>query len=143
VTLHGAALAAAMIVSGCGSDAVEHAMAAVSFPSSWEVAKTIAKSGCFPLGDPHCPSATEYFRTPADLVAVYQDARAAVAAEGYAIEDGRPACDGVPDGPRCWLMGRKSGIRLEVTVYEPGRDVDKLGVSIPDHATVRVIVAPG
>jgi len=144
--LVGAALAAIVFLSGCGADAMGQEMASVGFPSTWEVAKTTTNSGCVPLGDPHCPSATEYLITPPDLLAVYQAAREAVAAEGYEIEDVRPRCDAPDPGPglpRCWLFAHKNGFRLDLNVYAPGTDVDAVGVSKADNGTVRVIVSRG
>src|SRR6266446_6914907 len=119
----GAVLACIVLLSGCGSGSFEKEMNAIAFPTSWQLATTTAKDGCFPLADPYCPSVTRYLLTLADLVAVYQDARAAVAAVGFDIEDISPRCDGVPDGPRCAFFARKNGFRVDLTIYPPGENV--------------------
>jgi hypothetical protein len=119
-------------------------MDAIAFPSSWEFGKTTIKDGCSPLGDPYCPSVTRYVLAGEDLVSVYAEARAAVAAAGFGqIQDISPHCDGVAGGPSCGLFAQKNGARLDLNVYAPGQDVDQLGLAAADQATVRVIIRPG
>ena len=122
---------------------MEAELGSLTFPSSWEQVKATTKSGCVPLGDPYCPSATTYLVTPPDLLDVYQAARDAVAANGYEIRDFTPHCEGVPDLPPCSFTAHKNGFTLDLNVYNPGEDVDKLGISQANHATIRVIVSRG
>ena len=145
--LGGAAIA--LLVLGCGGRDPSPYVAtldSLTLPQAWQVAQTSVKAqgaanGCVELINGQCPSVTRYFlvaRQPTDAL---QDAKAAIAAQGFGdVEVTHPACDVVSSGPPCYLTARTGDIAIEVNVYRPGEDVDQLGLSKPDETIVRMIV---
>src|SRR6185369_6594510 len=99
--------------------------------------------GCFEVINGNCPSITRYYVTSGplpDLMKLANDAAAANGFDDIVISD--PVCDSATStiAPACFMTAKKSDMALEVTVYRPGVDVDGLGISVPDHATVRMIL---
>jgi hypothetical protein len=135
-----------VLVSGCGGDPArfQAAVDGLPLPSTWQVAKTVVKggsSGCLAIDNPYCPSVTRYFTATGDLPDVFQNAKRAIVAEGFGhLEESFPNCDLDTNGAPCSITAIKGDLRMEVNLYRPGDDVDSLGISIPDHATVRIVV---
>jgi hypothetical protein len=135
-----------LLVSGCGGDPApfQSAVDGLAFPSTWEVAKTVVKggsSGCMAVANPYCPSVTRYFTVTGDLPDLFQSAKRAIVADGFGnLEESFPTCDLDTNGAPCSITATKGDLRIEVNLYRPGDDVDSLGISKPDHATVRIVV---
>jgi hypothetical protein len=135
----------AFVVAGCGGDPKpdQAAIDSLSLPSSWAVAKTVVKGGsspCVSLGDAYCPSAWRYYVPVGALPDLFQQAKQAVVAAGFTdIFEGHPACDLNTNGAVCVITASKGAVRLEINLYPVGKDVDSLGLSMPDRPTVRIV----
>lgn len=135
-----------LLVGGCGggSAPLQAAVDELTLPSTWEVAKTVVQggsSGCIAIANPNCPSVTRYFVVTGDLPDLFQEARTAVVAGGFSgLEELSPECDRDTSGAPCGINATKGDIRIQIDLYRPGQDVDSLGVAIPEHPTVRVIL---
>jgi hypothetical protein len=136
----------AVLVGGCGGDPapLQAEIDGLDLPATWQVAKTVVQSGasgCVTFDNPYCPSVTRYFVVSGDLPDVFQQAKGAIVKEGFGkLEEAFPHCDLNTDGPPCSMNATKGALRMEVDLYRPGKDVDSLGVSTADHATVRIVV---
>jgi hypothetical protein len=132
-----------LLVSGCGGDPApqEAAVDSLQLPSSWQTAKTISTSGCLKISNPDCPSVARYFLVGGDLPDLFQEAKSAIVAEGFGgIQELFPKCDFNTDSAPCSLLGTKGELSIQVDLFRPGKDVDSLGISVADRATVRIIV---
>ena len=139
----------AVLIGGCGADPapLQAAVDGLPLPPSWQVAKTVVEggsSGCVTIANPNCPSVFRYYAVSGDLPDLFQQARTALVAEGYeGLEELSPNCDRNTDSSPCGLSATKGHIKIAVDLFRPGRDVDSLGISVPDHAIVRIIVRQG
>ncbi len=145
--LAGAALA--FLVLGCGGrdpSPYVAALDALSLPGTWQVAQTTVKAqgasdGCVELINGQCPSVTRYFLVAGEPSEALQAANVAVAAQGFGdVQVTHPACDVESSGPPCYLTATSGDMEIDVNVYRPGDDVDRLGLSKPDETIVRMIV---
>ena len=133
----------ALVMAGCGGDPVpqQAAIDSLTVPSSWQAAKTISSAGCLKIANPDCPSVIRYFLVPEDLPAAFQEAKAAIVAAGFGdVSALFPNCDLNTNGSPCMLLGTQGDLGIQVDLFRPGKDVDSLGVSAADRATVRIII---
>jgi hypothetical protein len=141
-------VALALLASGCGGDPApfQAAVDGLSLPSTWQITKTVVEggpTGCLAIDNPNCPSVFRYYSVRGDLPDLFQQAETAIVAEGYGeLQELFPSCDLNTDSSPCGLTATKDDIKIAVDLYRPGRDVDSLGISVPDRAIVRMIVRP-
>ena len=86
----------------------------------------------------NCPHVDRYYVASGELPDLLDDARRATAAAGYAdviVSDAE--CDRNGNGALCSITARSPDILLLINVYAPGDDVDHLGVSRANQATLR------
>jgi hypothetical protein len=133
-------LVLALLVGGCGdAKPYQAALDGLDLPASWEVAKTLVKDGIC-IYDPYCPGATRDFTMSASLPDAFQEVKSAITAAGFGdLQELNPNCEARDtSGPLCSITARKGDLQMEVNLYPPGDD--SLGLSVPDHPTVRVSV---
>ena len=134
-----------VLLLGCGRDPMPYraAIDTLSLPATWQVAKTVDKGGsspCVSLGDAYCPSAWRYYVPAGALPDLFQEAKKAAVDAGFTdLFEGHPNCDLNTNGAVCVITATKGDIRLEINLYPPGKDVDSLGLSLPDRPTVRIV----
>jgi hypothetical protein len=137
--LNVAAIVLAMGIAGC-ADAVPYrtSLDELPLPLTWELVNErteTARGFCF-----NCPSVARYYVASGELPDLLHDAERAVRAAGYPdvfVSDDK--CDRNSNGALCSITARNAGILLLVALYPPGDDVDHLGVSRSDKATIRLI----
>lgn len=146
----GTAIAIALLVLACGGrDPAPYVetLDGLDLPSTWQVAQTTVQSqggqdGCVEALNARCPTVTRYFLVSGELTNVLEQAQIALAGQGFAnIEVVDPECDSTLSGPKCVLTAAKEGMSIQVNIYPPGEDVDQLGLSKPDLATVRITLS--
>jgi hypothetical protein len=129
-------------------DPYREALDGLAFPADWHAVKTVARgdggdAGCVRLADFMCPSVTRYYGAAGGLVAVHDEARSTAEQAGFAVtEDTSPNCDFNTVAARCAFVATKGPVRLEVYVFDPGVDPDRVGVGTPGQPTVRIIALP-
>src|SRR5690349_9350259 len=139
-------LSGAILIAGCASTDARPFVAAVdkiAIPINWAASKLVSRGSggttdCVRVADALCPSATRYYIASGALPDVYQQARVAVIAAGFAnVQDVAPSCDVVSNGPRCSFSATEGDVQLEVAVFGEGADPDGVGVGFPGEPTVR------
>jgi len=121
------------------------ALDAVRLPATWRAVATdvrpdAAVVGCFLQA---CPEVTRSFTAGrGDVLAVWLEARLALAAQGYA-DDHRSGgtCRPTPSSSTCFFSVARDHVRVEAVIAAPGHPVE--GVSRADVVTVLLRASRG
>lgn len=144
----------AVLVFGCVApvpDAAQYeaVLDELAIPADWDLAlsKVIApdtEPNCGGLfGD--CPRAFRYYLVDGETGSdAYVNAKAMVIAAGFEVEqEVRPNCDADPPRtPACGFSASRDSNGLQVSLFNPGKDPDNVGVAGPDRMQVRLITKP-
>lgn len=121
--------------TGPGAAYYAELLASLEVPAGWELAHTREREGMFGPnacgpGDSTCPGAHRYYHVEGFPLEGYPVARQAVVDGGFEItRENEAACDPQRQGAgSCRLVARRGSDAVEVLLYEPGRDVDDLGI---------------
>lgn len=145
------ALMLSVVALGCGGRDIAPyptTITDLALPSTWQVVKTIVQTqggqpSCVELIDGNCPAITKYYVVDGKLSSLLSDVQDAASRHGFAdIRVNSPDCATATSSvaAACFMTASKGEMALEVTVYRPGQDVDGLGISVADLATVRLIL---
>ncbi len=127
----GALVAACRVAS---ADPYVEVLDSLEVPAGWELAHERVREpfGTNPCGPGllDCPAAHRYYYITGEPSQAYPPAKALLVDAGFEVADEYVPCD----PPRssafsCGLNATKSAIIVTVYVYEPGRDVEKLGIA--------------
>jgi hypothetical protein len=136
------ALVVVALIAGCwgggGPGAAYYAdlLESLEVPAGWELAHTREREGMFGPnacgpGNFSCPGAHRYYHVSGEPVESYPAAKQLLIDAGFEIaKKYYPDCDGVRQGfIPCQLDGAREADIVTVHLYEPGRDVDDLGIA--------------
>jgi hypothetical protein len=137
----------AVFLVGCasGPDASHYAavLDELRVPPGWELAHTTvsepgAKVPCEPIMG-SCPAVFRYFVVGGQPAQAYLPVKQMVTDAGFRLEEEvEPGCNGLEGDDRkaCFLVAVRGPDLLYIQVFEPGIDVDELGIGRDGHFVV-------
>ncbi len=138
----------AMVVAGCfagpGADHYAAVLDKLGIPADWELVRAAAREPggefeCDTFINPDCPSVIRYYLAPGMAVEAFPTVKRILIDAGFTVDqEVIPACDARPSSPACFMTGSSAGDRVYVSLFNPGYDVEGLGL---DQAGRSLILA--
>jgi hypothetical protein len=148
----------ASLIAGCGGPDVSHyqsLLEKLAIPADWQLVHTTVQR---PGGSDHrvdpsrsaddidcsrlavsCPTVIRSYLVPGTPTELLPVAQKLLTDAGYSIDQViQPKCEGTPSGPACSVMSIEGTDRLSINLYNPGEDIQGLGVARPDRSIVIV-----
>jgi hypothetical protein len=129
--------------SGPGASHYAAVLDELRIPAGWELAHTTvsepgAKVPCEPIMG-SCPAVFRYYVVRGQPGAAYLPIKQTVTDAGFRFEEEvEPGCNGLEGDDRkaCFLVAVRGPDLLYIQVFEPGIDVDELGIGRDGHFVV-------
>jgi hypothetical protein len=119
-------------------------------PAGWELAAEIVRepdsqaNNCEFIVNPDCPSVHRYYLVSGMPIEAYAPGRQMLVDARFEIRDEfRPECDGGETGSvACRIEAGRGDDAVTIRVFDPGRDVNELGIARDDRFIVAVMAFP-